>query len=102
MRNETIEMIQQFRKARKWDEYGDLKDLAISLSLEAGEFLELFQWQTSEESEKNTERLKEELADVLIYAYALANQLNFNVDDIVTEKLAKNALKYPIEDWSKK
>lgn len=97
MKNETIEMIHAFRSARKWDEHEELKDLAISLSLEASELLELFQWKTSEEAVKNTERLKEELADVLVYAYSLADQLNFDVDDIVIEKMAKNALKYPIE-----
>ena len=96
MKKETFEMIHAFRKARNWDVYGDLKDLAISLSLEANEFLELFQWKTSDEASSDTERLAEELADVIIYAYTLAHQLDFDVDEIVAEKMAKNALKYPL------
>ena len=100
MKNETIDMIHQFRKARKWDEHENIKDLAISLSLEASEFLELFQWKTPEASVQNTERLQEELADVLIYSYSLADKLNFNVDEIVAKKMAKNALKYPLQEES--
>ena len=96
MKRETIDMVHQFRKARKWDEYENIKDLAISLVLESSEFLELFQWKTSEEAVKDKERLKEELADVLVYAYSLADQLDFDVDEIVAEKMAKNALKYPL------
>ena len=99
MKKETIDMIHQFRKARNWDN-NDIKDLAISLLLEAGEFLELFQWKTPEVAAQNTERLQEELADVLIYAYSIANKLNFDVDKIVIKKLAKNALKYPLQEES--
>ncbi|MGN7313395.1 nucleotide pyrophosphohydrolase [Alkalicoccobacillus gibsonii] len=88
--------INQFRDERNWRQFHDEKDLAISISLEANELLELFQWKTSEEAKGNSERLKEELADVLIYSYMMADNLGFNIDDIIAEKLIKNARKYPV------
>ena len=88
--------INQFRDDRNWRQFHNEKDLAISISLEAAELLELFQWKTSAEAKKEPERLKEELADVLIYAYMLADNLHLDVDTIIEEKLAKNAAKYPV------
>lgn len=58
--------------------------------------MELFQWKTPEESKENPERLKEELADVLIYSYMMADNLGFDIDEIIAEKLIKNAQKYPV------
>ncbi|MGG5317903.1 nucleotide pyrophosphohydrolase [Enterococcus sp. AZ072] len=92
----SMEKVNQFRDERNWRQFHNEKDLALSISLEAAELLELFQWKTSEEARKKPERLKEELADVLIYSYMLADNLDFDIDEIITEKLAKNALKYPI------
>ena len=74
----------------------DEKDLALSICLEAAELLELFQWKTAEEGIKQEERIKEELADVLIYSYMMADNLGFDLDEIIEEKLKKNALKYPV------
>lgn len=91
----SMEKINQFRDERSWRPFHNEKDLALSLTLEAAELLELFQWKTAEEAKKNPERLKEELADVLIYAYMLADNLNFDIDQIIAEKLVKNAVKYP-------
>ena len=69
----------------------------MSITLEAAELLELFQWKTSDEVvETNRERLAEEIADVLIYSYMLADNLNFDINDIIRKKLVKNAEKYPI------
>ncbi|MGM0238337.1 MULTISPECIES: MazG-like family protein [Enterococcus] len=93
----SMEKINQFRDERNWRQFHNEKDLALSLTLEASELLELFQWKTSEEAKEKPERLKEELADVLIYAYMLADNLNFDIDQIIAEKLVKNAQKYPIE-----
>lgn len=73
------------------------KDLALSICLEAAELLELFQWKDSAEARTQTERLKEELADVLIYSYMMADNLDFDIDEIISEKLKKNAIKYPVE-----
>ncbi|MCI1903482.1 nucleotide pyrophosphohydrolase [Enterococcus hirae] len=95
MPDKLTEEINDFRQKRHWRGTEESKDLAISISLEAAELLELFQWRTSQTAEKQTERLKEELADVLIYSYALADELGFSVQEIIEEKLVKNAKKYP-------
>ncbi|MGD0030629.1 nucleotide pyrophosphohydrolase [Paenibacillus illinoisensis] len=94
--SESMERINRFRDERNWRQFHNEKDLAISISLEANELLELFQWKTSEEAKKNLERLREELADVLIYSYMLVDNLGFDIDEIIAEKLIKNARKYPV------
>lgn len=93
----SIEKVKQFREERDWRQFHNEKDLAISISLEASELLELFQWKNSEEvTETKLERIKEELADVLIYSYMMADNLNLDIETIITEKLIKNNEKYPI------
>lgn len=94
----SMEKINQFRDERNWRQYHDEKDLAISISLEANELLELFQWRSSQEAKQEPERLKEELADVLIYSYMLADNLGFDIEEIIAEKLKKNAQKYPLPE----
>lgn len=99
MTKDTMAKINQFRDERNWRQFHNEKDLAISISLEAAELLELFQWQTSEEARDHEQvELKEELADILIYAYMMADNLNFDIDEIISEKLQKNAVKYPIQE----
>lgn len=94
----SMEKINQFRDDREWRQFHKEKDLALSITLEASELLELFQWKTSEEAVSSSiERLKEELADVLIYSYMLADNLGFDIDQIIDEKLIKNSQKYPID-----
>lgn len=95
MTSETMKKINQFRDERNWRPYHNEKDLALSLSLEASELLEIYQWKTPEEGNQDREHLKEEIADVLIYAYMLADNLGFDIDKIIAEKLVKNAVKYP-------
>ncbi len=93
----TIEKINQFRDERNWRQFHNEKDLAISISLEASELLELFQWKTSEETIANKlPNIKEELADVFIYCLMLADNLNLDADKIIQEKLDLNAKKYPV------
>lgn len=88
----------EFRDKRNWKQFHNPKDLAISLSLEASELLENFQWKNSDEAIKlNLDNIKEELADTLIYSVLLANELDLNVEEIILDKLAKNEKKYPIE-----
>lgn len=94
--SESMKRINQFRDERNWRQFHNEKDLAISISLEANELLELFQWKTPEEAKGNPERLKEELADVLIYTYMMADNLGFDIDEIIAEKLIKNDRKYPV------
>ena len=90
--------INQFRDDRDWRKFHNEKDLAISISLEASELLELFQWKNSEEVvESSLNEIKEELADVLIYSLMMADNLNLDVEDIIKEKIEINTTKYPIE-----
>ncbi|MCB8506833.1 nucleotide pyrophosphohydrolase, partial [Enterococcus durans] len=76
---ELTELINKFRDERDWRQFHNEKDLAISISLEASELLELFQWKTSEEGTENLLALKDELADVLIYSFMLADNLNLDI-----------------------
>ena len=69
----SMERINKFRDDRNWRQFHNEKDLAISISIEAAELLEIFQWKTSEEATQDFEHLKEEIADVLIYSYMLAD-----------------------------
>ena len=95
---EIIKQINAFRDARNWRPFHNEKDLALSISIEAAELLEDFQWLTAEEAvEKNIENIKEEIADVLIYALMLTDNLNLDMGTIIEEKLQKNAIKYPAE-----
>ena len=83
--------INQFRDDRDWRKFHNEKDLAISISLEASELLELFQWKNSEEVvESSLNEIKEELADVLIYSLMMADNLNLDVEDIIKEKIEIN------------
>ena len=92
-----MKKVDEFRDERNWRQYHNAKDLAISLSIEASELLEAFQWKTSEEAwEENKENIKEEIADVLIYALTLCSELNIDVDKIVIDKIRKNGRKYKI------
>lgn len=90
--------INQFRDERDWRKFHNEKDLAISISLEASELLELFQWKNSEEVvESSLEEIKEELADVFIYSFMMADNLNLDVEEIIKSKLDLNEQKYPVE-----
>lgn len=90
--------VNAFRDARDWRQFHNEKDLAISISLEASELLELFQWRSSEEVvETKQSEIEDELADVMIYSIMLASNLDLDIEEIITNKLAKNNLKYPVE-----
>ncbi|MCM3124429.1 MULTISPECIES: nucleotide pyrophosphohydrolase [unclassified Mesobacillus] len=90
--------ILNFRDERNWKPYHNEKDLAISISLEASELLENFQWKTSEEAVKDSKQnIKEEMADILIYLVQLADKLDIDLEEEVLEKMKKNALKYPVQ-----
>lgn len=98
MDEKIIKKIIQFRDDRNWEQYHDPKDLTISISLEANELLELFQWCSSDEVVKNKfEDIKEELADVFIYSVLLSEKLDIDINEAVINKLKKNAEKYPID-----
>lgn len=96
--DELIREIIAFRDERNWGPSHNPKDLALSLSLEASELLEIFQWKTSEQAiEDRMEDIRDELADVLIYALTFAHDLRIDVASAIAEKMKKNALKYPAE-----
>jgi len=92
---ELREALVRFREERRWGVYHNPKDLAVALSVEAGELLEVFLWKSGEEAD--LERVKEELADVMAYALLLAERCNLDVRQIVLDKIAQNALKYPVD-----
>lgn len=95
----TIQEILQFRKERNWHLNQDARSLAISISLEASELLEPFQWSSGEEAQvKYKQEIKEEMADVLIYLVALADHMDIDLQKAVTEKLKKNLIKYPLPE----
>ncbi|MBT2690974.1 nucleotide pyrophosphohydrolase [Bacillus sp. ISL-47] len=94
-----IQSINEFRDERNWRKYHNPKDLAISISIEAAELLEDFQWISSEEALiENKENIREEIADVLIYSLMLCSDLGLDVKKIVEEKILKNGMKYPVGD----
>lgn len=92
---EIIEALLKFRDERDWEQFHTAKDLALALNIEAGELLEAFLWKSSEQAE--SDKVKEELADVFTFAFLLAEKYDFDVKQIVLEKMEKNALKYPVE-----
>lgn len=90
-----VEEIIAFRDARDWEQFHNSKDLAIALSLESSELLELFLWKGNEDV--NKDKLSEELADVFMYAILLSNKHHLNIMDIIREKIKLNNEKYPVE-----
>lgn len=96
--DEVIKKLIKFRDERDWEQFHNSKDLALAISLEAAELNELFLWKTVEESEKvDLKRLKEELADILSYAFLLAEKHGLDPIEIISEKIKINAEKYPVE-----
>lgn len=98
MKQETIDMVLKFRDDRNWKQFHNPKDLAISLTLEAAELLEVFQWSgTDLECKNKHERIEEELADVLHYCILMADACHMDMDEIIQKKVKRNAEKYPVE-----
>ena len=92
---QIIDELRRFNKERDWDQFHNGKDLAIGLSVEASELLESFLWKASENA--NLDKIREELADVLNYAFQMADKYNLDIKEIMLEKIRKNAAKYPVE-----
>ncbi len=88
---ELKDIIDKFAEERDWEKYHTPSNLAKSISIEAAELLECFQWG----DESNVDNVKEELADVLNYCIRLASVLDLDIKQIVLDKIEKNALKYP-------
>ena len=92
---EIINKLIQFRNERDWEQFHNAKDLSIALNIECSELLELFLWKNAEDA--NPEKVKEELADVFAYAFLIAEKFNFDVKEIVLDKIKENGKKYPVE-----
>ena len=98
LRDETIRRVLRFRDDRDWRQFHTPKDLAISLSLEAAELLEVFQWSgTDLECRDKLGRIRDELADVLSYCVLMADVCGLDLDEILNAKVDQNAAKYPVE-----
>ncbi len=98
MKQETIDAVLKFRDDRNWKQFHNPKDLAISISLEAAELLEVFQWSGKDLAcEEKSAKIREELADVVNYCILMADVCGLDLDEIVCEKVKRNAEKYPVE-----
>lgn len=85
-----------FRDARDWKQFHNAKDVAISLNLEAGELMELFQWKDSTTGSSNKQRLGEELSDILYWVLLMAHDQGIDLPKAYERKLAENERKYPV------
>lgn len=94
IKEETLQRIRQFSIDRDWSQFHTPSNLAKSISIEASELLECFQWS---DEDYNLEHVKEEIADVLVYVIDLLDRLGLDADEIINSKMTKNELKYPVE-----
>lgn len=94
MNQQTIDRIRKFTEDRDWDQFHSPANLAKSISIEANELLECFQW---DEEHYDLDHVKEELADVIVYCQDMLDKLGLDIDEIVNAKMAKNEAKYPVE-----
>ena len=99
--SELRQRVRRFVEERDWDQFHSPKNLAMALSVEAAELLEVFQWLTEEESRNPTPEARaaaaEEVADVLIYLLQVSHQLGIDPLAAARAKLEKNAAKYPVD-----
>ena len=98
---QITEKIKTFRDERDWMQFHDPKNMAVSIMLEASELLEHFQWKTTKEVDKyarqNHAEIKDEIADIALYLFELADNLGISLIDAMDQKLKKNEMKYPVE-----
>ena len=87
--------IKKFTEERDWAQFHNAKDLALAISIEASEMNECFLWKSADEG--NVDKIKDELADILIYALLFADKYNFDLNEIISQKLDKNEKKYPVD-----
>ncbi len=94
MKKETIDRILRFTADRDWDQFHTPANLAKSISIEANELLECFQW---DEEHFDLEDVRDELADVMVYCIDMLDRLGLDADEIINAKMTKNEQKYPVE-----
>lgn len=93
--DDIITELIKFRNERDWEQFHNPKDLALAINIEAGELLELFLWKSADGA--NKEKVKEELADILSFAFLLADKYGFDIKQIILDKIKLNAEKYPVD-----
>lgn len=99
------EMVARFVSARQWEKFHSPKNISMALAIEAAELMEHFQWLTTDASRKLSHdpdrraAVAEELADVLCYSLALANEMNIDIATSMRDKMAKNEQKYPADEF---
>ena len=97
--------VEDFVHKRDWSQFHNAKNLSMALTIEAGELMDIFKWNTPEEcesmmSEKNIRQdATDELADIIIYAIAFANRNNINISNAIDQKMIKNRIKYPTDKY---
>ena len=94
MKQQTIDRIRKFSEDRDWDQFHSPANLAKSISIEANELLECFQW---DEENYDINAVKEELADVMVYCRNMLDKLGLDEDEIINDKMSKNEAKYPVD-----
>lgn len=94
MNQQTIDRIRKFSEDRDWNQYHTPANLAKSISIEANELLECFQWS---DNDFDIQHVKEELADVLVYCRDMLDVLGIDEDDIINMKMDQNEAKYPVD-----
>jgi NTP pyrophosphatase (non-canonical NTP hydrolase) len=98
---EVMQRIRTFRDERDWMQFHDPKNLAVSIVIESAELLEHFQWKDKAQVEKhiaeNRDSVADEIADVAMYLFELADNLGIDLKSAMLAKLEKNAAKYPVE-----
>ena len=94
MKQQTIDRIRKFSEDRDWDQFHSPANLAKSISIEANELLECFQW---DEENYDIDAVKEELADVMVYCRNMLDKLGLDEDEIINDKMSKNEAKYPVD-----
>jgi NTP pyrophosphatase (non-canonical NTP hydrolase) len=111
VKNETTladirQAVREFRDARNWRQFHSPKNLSMSIAIEAAELMEHFQWLTTgqataliKDDPETKTAITEELADVLIYCFSLADMIECDIAEIILDKLAKNDEKYPVEAY---
>jgi NTP pyrophosphatase (non-canonical NTP hydrolase) len=101
--HELKEKIKAFCDVRDWDKFHNAKELAIALSIEASELLEIFRWKTHEEvdelfkDEKKKEDIEDELADILYFLVRIAQKYDLDLSEALDRKMEKNDKKYPVD-----
>lgn len=99
---EVLQQLIEFRRERDWEQFHHPKDIAISLSIEATELLEWFQWRNNTEIQQmltsdKREALEDEIADVAVYLHYLCHDLNIDLEQAIQQKMQKNSAKYPVD-----